>query len=117
LAGFSNTHPPIKEFLSNLSKKGNIEWNINNKSITIKKNTIYFKSRTLDKIANLLADNMFKRIKGKKFSGIDWHISFPNCAIPSNMINILDNLSWSFVIVRENKNGTYTWLEKYIITM
>jgi hypothetical protein len=117
LAGFSPLHPQIKPFLQMLSRVGRKIWHINTNNIRIKNNTIYFNSRTLDKVANALANNGFNKIKGKKFSGVDWHITFEDCKIPPNIMNILAFVSWSFIIVRDNNDGTYSWLEKYTITI
>jgi hypothetical protein len=116
LAGFSQFHPQIKPFLQMLSKAGRKFWFMDINTIKLKNNTIYFNSATLDKIANALNNNGFQKIKGKQFSGVDWHITFINCQIPHNIINILANISWSFIIVRDNGDGTYSWLEKYDIT-
>lgn len=112
LVGFSKNHPPIKPNLEYLSKIGKDQWKINGESIRIKNNAIYFDSNTLDKIASYLTQNTFQKVKGERFSKVDWHISM-NCAITEKMLKIIKNTTWSLCIVRENDNKTYTWIDKY----
>jgi len=101
IIGFSNKHPPLKINLDYISNLSNIPWKIDLTKINIKNNRLYFQSRTLDKIANILANNNFQKIKGKKFSNTDW--------------NILKNMLWSLVIVKKEKNGNITFGEKYLL--
>jgi hypothetical protein len=114
LVGFSADHPQIKQNLEYLSQSGNNVWKINKKTMRIDNNALYFDSETLNKAAKYLARNSFQKVKGKKFSGIDWHLTI-NCPITENIINVLKKVSWSFVAVRENIDQTYTLFEKYIV--
>ena len=116
LLGFSKIHPPLKTNLRYLSDVGKEPWRIDPSSFKIKNNTIFFCSGTLDQIANYLDNNSFQKIKGKRYSGTDWNISF-NCVITDSIIKVLRRVTWSFIVIRDNKDGTYTWLfqNRYLV--
>jgi ADP-ribose pyrophosphatase YjhB (NUDIX family) len=114
LVGFSANHPPIKPNLKYLSNVGKTKWRIRGDTIRIRNNAIFFDSNTLDKIAIYLTKNTFQKVKGKRYSGTDWHITM-DCAITENMLEILKKVSWTLCVVRDNNNGTYTWMDKYRI--
>jgi hypothetical protein len=115
LVGFSANHPPIEQNLKILSQRGIKSWKIDTSTISITNNTVYIRSKTLNKFAKSLTKNSFQNVKGKRFSGNPWHITFNNCIIPINIANVLKKVSWSFVIVRDNNDETYTWIKKYKI--
>jgi hypothetical protein len=111
LTGFHKAQPPLKIFMDTISKSGKKHWTINLKKVEIKKNKIKFKSITLDKIADFLHKNKFSKVKGPKYKKSDWHIT-SECTIPSNILSMLKNQTWSLVLVRIN-NDKIEWLERY----
>jgi hypothetical protein len=121
LCGFSNKimYQNIKLFLDHVSKSGKKMWKINNSTIKIQNQTIFYKSRTLDIIADFLYNNCgFTKVKGKKYSGVKWHFSIEKtCTIPQDIKAILANLTFSFVIVEINNSKELKWLDHYNVTM
>lgn len=113
LLGFSSKHPDLRRNIKKTSRAGMNKWRMDTKTIEVRNNAVYFRSATLDKVANHLSKSGFQKIKGKFFSGLDWHITFADCQIPHNIDEILKRVSWSFVIVKEENNGTYSWVKKY----
>jgi hypothetical protein len=100
LVGFSTYHPPMIPNLKRLSSVKDDLWKIDMSTMRIQGNAIYFDSDTLDRAAEFLARNTFQKVKGPKFSNVDWHITF-NCPITTGVINTLERVSWKFVIVEE----------------
>jgi hypothetical protein len=80
------------------------KWEMNVKTIKIKHDTIYFKSKTIDKIAKYLYDNKIKKVKGPEYTNTGWHITF-NCDIPNDIVNILKKMKWSLCIVSMDNGG------------
>ena len=111
IAGFHPENINAKKFIKYLSSQGSTHWTVSIDKIKVKDNTIYFASRTLDKIANFLHDNDFNRVKGKKNAGVEWHIS-SDCPVPKNIKNILNNQTWSLVVIKQ-KNNSVKWLDRY----
>ena len=72
---------------------GSKPWRINLNSTKFGSNKIYFKSNTIDKIADILYTYGFLKIKGPKIGGYDWHITF-DCNVSSNIMYILGSVDW-----------------------
>lgn len=113
LVGFSSNHPKLKKIIKKISQNSIVEWKIDIDTFDIKNNTIFFQSQTLDNIARKLSKKGIQKIKGKFFSGADWHMSFVDCDIPSNIKDILKDVTWSFVVAEEDNDGDYNWIKSY----
>jgi hypothetical protein len=76
---------------------------------------VYFKSDTLDLIAEKLEDLGFRNIKGPRHSGTDWHITLKGYSKTQSLAycEILRNSSirpkWYLTIATEHSDGTHTW--------
>lgn len=106
VVGFHEDNYKLKKIVPLLSKIGKKNWSLNINTIGIQKNKyLYFKSKTLDNISNILKKENMKKVKN------DWHISFEDCPIPKNIGSILMNTDWSFVIVYR-ENGKIKWSNK-----
>ena len=101
----------MEKFLKYISSIGTKSWKINTKTIKIKHNKIYIKSKTLDNIADFLFNNNFQRVKGPKHTNTKWHIT-SECEIPANIKQFLLNQTWSLVLV-SRQNGVIQWLDRY----
>lgn len=102
IAGFSDKfdYNQIKSHLEILNKlMAYNDWKINTKHVKIKNNSIQFKSKTLDHIANYLHENNFERVKNSEPN--KWHITI-NCDIPKNIITILKKMKFYLCIVSKN---------------
>jgi len=111
IAGYHTNQPAPKKFLKNISKSGKNMWTITDNTIKVKDNTIYFKSKTLDSVANFLHKNGFNKVKGPIYAKTKWHIT-SECTIPKNIKAILKNLTWSLVLV-SRENNKIKWLKRY----
>jgi 8-oxo-dGTP pyrophosphatase MutT (NUDIX family) len=114
LVDFSDNHPSLKMNLKIINQMGSIPWKMDPSTIRINNNTIFFSSGTINTAANILRSNTFQKVMGLRYSNMDWHISF-NCVLPLNIVSILSNCTWSYVIVRMNDDGTYIGLEQYMV--
>lgn len=115
IVGFHREHPPLKLFLQYISNSGAKDWKLNPRKAVIQNNKLLFNSRTLDKIADFLKHNGFKRVKGPIHSGDHWHI---NCQsnIHEKAIKILNKCKWSLTIVRK-EGDSVRWQESYPLKM
>ncbi|ARF09658.1 NUDIX hydrolase [Indivirus ILV1] len=115
IVGFHPDNINAKKFIKYISSQSsnNAEWTVSLDKIKTTGNTIYFKSRTLDKLADFLQQNGFHKIKGKKYSNSDWHIT-SECQIPSikEIQKMLKYQTWSLVLIKE-KNNKIKWLNRY----
>ncbi|MCJ7636149.1 MAG: NUDIX domain-containing protein [Nitrososphaeraceae archaeon] len=113
IAGFHPDNFVAKKFIKHISSQGSNEWTISVDKIRVKGKTIYFKSNTLDKVADFLNENDFHKIKGKKYAGVEWHIT-SECPIPSlrELKRIFKNQTWSLVLIKE-KNNKIKWLDRH----
>ncbi len=111
LTGYHLNQPSPKKFLKHISSIGTKPWKINTKTIKIKHNKIYIKSKTLDTIADFLFNHNFQRVKGPVHVHTKWHIT-SECKIPTNIKELLKNQTWSLVLV-SRQNGIIQWLDKY----
>ncbi len=115
IAGFHQDNINVKKFIKHISSQSsdNAPWTVSIDKMKIKGGAIYFKSRTLDKVADFLHQNGFYKIKGKKYAGIEWHIT-SECKIPSinELKKILKYQTWSLVLIKE-KNNKIKWLDRY----
>ena len=115
IVGFHNDHPPLKANLRKASKiipkifkKRKMSlWKMNPKTIKIKGNKIYFKSRSLDKLSSWFRTKGFNNVKS------NWHITSENCNIPKHVSCILEDLTWSLVIVK--LGNKIKWKERYAL--
>ena len=117
LVGFHNNHPPLKSNVRKAStqiyklnknkKKHKMPWKINPKHIRIKKNKIYFKSKSLDKLSSWFRTKGFYNVKS------DWHITVEDCKIPNNIKDLLKDLTWSLVIVE--LGNKINWKDKFML--
>lgn len=82
-------------------------WKINPKHIRIKKNKIYFKSKSLDKLSSWFRTKGFYNVKS------DWHITVEDCKIPNNIKDLLKDLTWSLVIVE--LGNKINWKDKFML--
>ena len=105
IAGFHYNQPMPQQFLKHVSGLGGKPWTMNVKTIKIKKDAVYFKSKTLDTVANFLRQNNFYKVKGK------WHITF-ECDMLKNIKGILGKQTWSLVVVSRS-NGVVKWSDMY----
>ena len=107
ITGFHPDNEPAKKFIKYLSEEGTEPWTVSVDTIRIKKNTntIYFESKTLDKIADFLHKNGFNKVKS------NWHIS-SDCRIPKNIKQILKKQRWALTVVKRDPNSI-KWLDRY----
>jgi hypothetical protein len=115
LIGFSNKHPQILPILPIISKFGHKPWKPYKNNIKHTHKTFYFKSRTINKIADILHKHHFLKIKGTKYSGNEWHVTL-DCNVPHNIVQILLSAEWYITRVTM-QNGIVTWNEKYLLTV
>lgn len=115
ITGFDENQPNIQAHLNNISNSGNKLWTMNLKTVDIKRNIINFQSNTLNAIADYLMAHGFKRVKGPRYAGIPWHMT-SECAIPTNIYDILNGLTWSLVVVSRDNNGVIRWHNRYPLT-
>ena len=111
LTGYHPNQPSPKKFLKHISSIGKKPWKINIKTIKIKHNKIYIKSKTLDNITDFLFNHNFQKVKGPKHTNTKWHIT-SECKIPTNINQLLLNQTWSLVLV-SRQNGVIQWLDRY----
>ncbi len=87
--------------LTNMMTSNN--WKIDTKHIKIKNNTIYFKSKTLDKITKYLNHNKFDKINGPIYTNNSWYFKM-ECDIPENITEILEHMKFNLCIVSKKDN-------------
>jgi hypothetical protein len=114
LAGYSSKYDynTIKKIIHTISHTGNNLWHVN--TLSIKNNTIYFKSKTLDYISLALNKIGFEKVRSNIY-----HISIPNeynCSLPHNIQELLAHITWSFVIVQRS-GSVINWLDHYPVRM
>lgn len=75
----------------------------------------YFKSYTLDRIAEKLEDLGFRNIKGPRHTGIDWHITLNGYsqsqakAFCEMLCDRTRRPKWYLTIATKHMDGTNTW--------
>lgn len=110
LVGFSYNNPEILNFLSQMAFNGTRPWSVNVNTLFVNKNTINFKSNTLDRIADYLAYNGFTNVKGPKYSNFMWHMS-SDCPVPYDIKRVMLSTNWVLVKVSSH-NGIIRWHEQ-----
>jgi len=103
LVGHHPQNPDPTSVLIYLSQLSPDDWTINDSTISVNQNIIFFNSFTLNKIADFFYLNKFQNIKGPNYTGNKWFIS-ADCYIPENIFYMLRQLTWSYMIVNEYGN-------------
>jgi len=111
LTGFSNRQPDVITHLAYLGSIGSRQWTLNTSTVSVNGQAINFSSQTLDNISHYLSRAGFTDVKGPVFSGVMWHMS-SQCAIPSNIASILQNVTWEYVRV-SIANNIIQWHERF----
>ncbi len=94
----------VKQCLITLTSMMSLSnWKVETKYVKIKNNTLYFKSKTLDKITKYLNHNKFEKINGPVYTKKPWHIKM-DCDIPKNIIEILKDMKFYLCIVSKKDN-------------
>lgn len=117
ISGFTDkfNHSQLNNVLLSLTNKMNGDkWKINVDTVTIHDKILYFKSKTLDKIAKFMYKSGIKKIKGPKFDANDWHISLDCKIIPVNTIKKLKSIKWYICVVSKNM-GQIKVYDKYTV--
>lgn len=115
ILGFSDKNNNILSIMSQIANNGKKLWKINSNTITVKNDTLYFKSKTLDNIANILKLNGYSRIKGPVHSNCYWHITLNN--VPNqHIINSITKTKWYLTRVTMTNNNV-NWHEHILLHM
>lgn len=109
IVGFRDDHPAIKINLEKISNRlFKTDWKL--KKYMVRKNGIFVKSSTLDKISKILNDKGFKNIKGPIYAKNGWHLTFDTKKY-SEITEMLEKEMWDLVIVKEDGDN-HIWLER-----
>lgn len=101
-------HERVKDYVDKLVRGwGNIDWTMNVNSVKIKNGIVYFKSRTLDKVASYLHKHKFRKVHDQKL----WSIVL-NCPVPEDIYDILRKVKWQLCIVSQDKVLDHYYLKK-----
>jgi hypothetical protein len=111
LTGFHPNQPISQKLLRQISRSESKRWTMNTRTIRPKENIIYFRSRTLDRLSELLFENQFHKVRGPIYSQIPWLIN-SQCRTPKNIKSILKDQLWSLILV-SMQDGKIQWLNHY----